>query len=189
MGYMERFSSGRIMRTPISLPVEAATRTHEFVDGRPAVTVPPILSRVRWVAIPTILILISLLGAPPRTSAGCLRGAAACTNMTAMRTCSATVMCTNTAGFPTEPWQIYLTYQMNVTSCHPGFGNDGDPATFTVIARAPTANPSQRHCRWYLYTDTSRLTYSWASISQADDLPVELMDFSIEDDQLPDDEE
>lgn len=96
------------------------------------------------------------------------------------------VQCT---GAPT--WSIATTDALNVTACLPAVTTDAGKATvtFTLIARAMVSSPTNRACGWAFAAPMRGGLSGSISISTADGLPVELMDFSIEDDSEPEQDE
>ena len=139
-----------------------------------------------------LIVLMLSLGVSPwmtgLSEAACTRGAAACNDNTAgtMRTCSATLMCSAPPGTLTMAWQLVLYRSYNVTMCSPPFLTIlGSTATFNLTAMASTAASNPRTCGWSWFTPAFS-TNGRASISTADGLPVELMNFEIEDDPTSD---
>lgn len=143
-------------------------------------------------AIVALGLLASLASAPASLAGGgCVRGAVNCANNTAetMRTCSATLQCIGGI----VNWQISTTSALNVTACEPGTAIGGISTTFTLVARANVASPTNRACGWFfgqpLRTASGGVergpVTGTVSITTADGLPVELMGFSVEGDFEP----
>ena len=123
--------------------------------------------------------LASASGTADAGIAGCVRGAVTCNNNTAgtMRTCSASLQC---MGGPT--WNVGVNSSMNVTACLPTSTSVAGPtATFTLVARANVIAPTDRSCSWFWGVPMEGGSTGFVQITSADGLPVELMEFSIED--------
>ena len=115
-----------------------------------------------------------------KTTGHCMNNAAAM-----QRTCDAWLLCNHPATFPVE-WYVTHTASTNVTQCLPVNSVKGPEIApgFMLTARAMSSAPPTRSCSWKWRTEFG--VYSgFVSITTADGLPVELMDFSIEDDAEP----
>ena len=142
-------------------------------------------------SVMALCLLISWTLAPRASLAGggCVRGAVNCSlnTMGTINSCTASVMC---SGGPS--WALTQAGSMNVTACLPASTSAAGPTlTFMVTARANVASSTDRACTWSYQIPGMRALGSTISITSADGLPVELMDFSIEDDSEaePDDTE
>ncbi len=156
------------------------------VNFDPAVLfrVPPCLGagpRSDRIVCATFLVALILAAAhllvPQRAQAECVRGAVNCTSMASMRTCTAMLACMNPPVF--ARWSAY-GYPVNVTYCNAPLAKSTSPS-FTLIARAiTTPAAATRSCIWDWHTIYFSTSGS-VSITTADGLPVELMNFAIED--------
>lgn len=124
--------------------------------------------------------LVGFLGLPAMSNAQCLSGGVSCMNHATLpqRSCSASVMC---GGFNTSTGFIMATTSNNVISCTPSSNTFFTPATFQIMAVANQTAPSTRSCGWYWYSASASITGNF-SITEADGLPVELLEFSTDDD-------
>ncbi len=156
----------------------AAIISHSDTAGHPP-SQPRTITPTPWVL--TLLVVFGILGNSGKTEAQCVRGAVVCANMTAMRTCTATLMCSNAPSY--DIWQLLQTMSTNVTACTPSGLEQlvGSTVTFALGAMAPTSAAPTRSCGWRWRT-LSTITSGNTLISDADGLPVELMDFGFEDD-------
>lgn len=140
--------------------------------------------QTRQLAFIRLLRLIPVLGFlyAPAALSQCVQNAVSCASHATLpqRTCQASVQCN---GFPgTTTGFIMVTMSNNVISCTPTsalFMTASTP-TFVISAVANTTAPASRSCGWYWYS-ASGTTNGNLSISEADGLPVELMQFSIDD--------
>ena len=137
------------------------------------------MSRVLSVVFSLFLLL------PAKTIAGplseCVRGPVSCTNRATTRTCSATLMCDHPA---VQYWAVSATFGPNVSDCQPSLEGRTLATTFTLVALAMTSAPATRTCSWiWSGVSASYLPVSdgVVQITGGDGLPVELMDFAIED--------
>ncbi len=131
-----------------------------------------------------LLIVLAASWVTDPAHAACNRGAVNCVHNTAMtmRTCSATLMCSSPNVTPM--WQVQSFGALNVTSCAPPAAIlSGSPATTTLVAKAPTTAPTNRLCSWRALTLSSNFLSGTPSITSADGLPVELMEFSVDGEQ------
>ncbi len=134
----------------------------------------------RGVAVTLCLLMPVWLPGTSSAGTGCVKGAVNCANNTmgTMRTCSATVQCTGATA-----WDFNTTTNLNVVSCLPAASYVmADPATFTLTAVANVTAPTNRVCGWS-WQNPGRRGGGVIQITAADGLPVELMDFSVEDDE------
>ena len=124
-----------------------------------------------------LLLMVMLM--PVVVEAGCVRQATAnCTVMTGMKTCSATLMCS--AAPLISYWVLSPNSgSLNVTSCTPSNTISFNAVTWTLVAKANTSSSATRQCSWNWRTLNS-YTMGTTSITTADGLPVELMEFSVE---------
>lgn len=115
--------------------------------------------------------------------AQCNQGAVTCANNAAMRTCMATLMCSDPA---TQVWVVGVTMNLNVTMCSPFLipqSVTGMTVTIPLTAMALRTAPTARYCDWYWYRKPfppSPPNFGFATISTTHGLPVELMEFSVE---------
>ena len=139
----------------------------------------------RWVAVvggaSALLLLVLPLAYPPVSEGQCVQGAVSCMNHATLpqRSCSASVVC---SGFPvTTTGFVMTTMSNNVISCSPtSFGfMTASTATFNIMAIANQTAPPSRSCGWSWYS-ASGSTNGNFSITDADGLPVELMEFSVD---------
>lgn len=148
-------------------------RSARLASGRPGA------AGVVVVACCLALFLPALTG---NAQGQCLQGAVTCANNAAMRTCMATLMCSDAA---TQMWAIGLTMNLNVTMCSPLFPLTvtGMTVTIPLTAMALMTAPTARYCDWYWYRQPfppSPPNFGFATISTTQGLPVELMEFSVE---------
>lgn len=137
------------------------------------------------IRILVLCFLLAVLTYPPAIEAQCVRGAVMCTNHATLpqRTCSASVMC---SGFPgTSTGTLLTAGSNNVISCSPTSTTIFTPGTLMIVAVANPTAPTSRSCSWDWNSGYESITGSF-SITTADGLPVELMDFSIDDPALED---
>ena len=133
--------------------------------------------RVRGVVCVVTFILTAFWSAAP-VVAGCTRGPVACTTAAGYKTCTATVRCI--PGYYNPTWRLAVIASQNVVSCDPTASTLTHPnATFNLVARARTTAPLTRSCLWQP-DSPSRYSVDAVSIQTSDGLPVELMDFSID---------
>lgn len=129
-----------------------------------------------------VLFMFALLAAPP-AEAACVKGPVTCGNSMGMRTCSATLMCTNPPGAGFTRWILNNpgTMDVNVTFCGDGTGDVFSPtATFSLTGMALQTAPTNRTCDFDIYTAPNFAYFGAVTITTAEGLPVELMDFSVE---------
>ncbi len=167
-------------RTTEASRIPTIPRTHEGMAFR---------LHARKVHLPPLLLCILMLATLEATGpveAGCAQGAVNCANNTAamQRTCTAQLMCSSP---PVGTfWAVTDIYpHMNVTQCSPTSSSIFNAtATFTLSARAMTSSPTSRSCSWRWRSSSGMRLLGGSSgtvtITTADGLPVELMDFSID---------
>ncbi len=131
--------------------------------------------------ITLLLLTLQIWAAGTSEAAGCNRGAVNCNNNTAgtKRTCTANLVCTG-AIVPT--WTVITANSNNVTACSPTYVYpSGATLTVALLARANVTAPPTRSCQWSWHS-RAYATNGTTSIATSDGLPVELMGFSIEED-------
>ncbi len=135
-----------------------------------------------------ILIIICCLVQPLFLSvaeAGCIRGNVTCDFNTAgtEKTCKATLECKNAPG--SDFWAVADQGGDNVINCIPFYqALPGATVKFSLTAIAnPTSIATTKVCQWLWYTYlsyTTAMAMGFVEIDDADGLPVELMEFSVE---------
>ncbi|MEM7586115.1 MAG: hypothetical protein AAF560_22180 [Acidobacteriota bacterium] len=136
------------------------------------------MKRLALLAVAASLVTLSLPS--DIAEAACNRGPVGCTVNTIAGTkmCTATLQCAS--ALKNSEWTVRSTAMTNIIACDPTEveGVTG-PTTFLLMATASTTAPTARLCGWEWNTRTTKSTGN-VSISTADGLPVELMDFSVE---------
>lgn len=140
-------------------------------------------------------------------ASGCIKGIVSCTVMTGVKKCTADLVCHpgySARGKAPRPqsvlsrWHLTLTGSM-YANCYPAMASGNNTVTtFQLSASANTMSPTSRLCQWqwnsssYVFLNTPQAgnggknrsviqaTSGNVSIGPADGLPVELMEFSIE---------
>lgn len=115
-------------------------------------------------------------------SADCFRGAVSCTVMSDIKTCTANVDC---GGIPPGVMaRLSVTSSTGILGCQPTMTSGGGPfggmARFTISASASTAAQSNHSCTWRWSIGGVRRGGGTLVISDAQGLPVELMDFAVD---------
>ncbi len=153
----------------------------------------------RFGTLPVVicLMLFLLVSAGP-ADAACARGATVNCIITAgamtKRECTATVMC-NAPAFMVTRWTAASAgLSPNVSQCNPVAAAQSTTMsptwTFMLIARAMTTAATPRTCNWTWkslsgFGTVSTVASGSFAITNADGLPVELMEFSVESDDQP----
>jgi len=116
--------------------------------------------------------------------AGCNRGTVTCEFNAGgtKKTCKATLECKNAPG--SDFWAVSDQGGDNVIDCIPFYqALPGATVKFSLTAIAnPTYIATTKVCqwRWYTYLSSTPMAMGFVEIDDADGLPVELMEFSVE---------
>lgn len=177
----------RIESEPMHHPTTADSRTNPPAEHRALRVLHP-HARTAHRILFILALLLFLPGLTETADAACVRGPANCydnTVTTSRRTCTASLACA--PGTPgSHNWSLMVTVVNDVLLCEPANASlMAQSVTFGLRAVAATGAPtSNRMCRWewilevignYFSSDRVELTSS-------DGLPVELMEFSVVDD-------
>lgn len=128
-------------------------------------------------------VIVALCTFSAVASANCSRGAVSCTVMTGIKTCNADVDC---VGIPMgNVVELSVTSSTGILGCQPtmttappmGFAG---AVNFTISASASTMAQSTHSCTWRWSIGGVRRGGGLFVISDAQGLPVELMDFAVD---------
>lgn len=130
-----------------------------------------------------VLLIAALFAFANQSWADCGRGAVSCTAMSGVKTCRADVTCT--LPMVNRSASLTLISSTGVNDCLPAMdsgmaGMFSNMVYFDITAVASTTAQMTHTCAWRWQTNPTRGGTGLIDISEAHGLPIELMEFEID---------